>query len=290
MKLKSMILTLGMLCLILKLNAQTNNVGINNNNPDSSAILDITAADKGILIPRMTTKLRNLISSPATGLMVYDTDVSAFFFYNGNAWEKINSKWKVNGNNIYYSTGNLGIGTTNPQEKLHVNGRVRVNSLTNNTNRSKTIVARPNGTLELDTQTYRYTLNPYDFKGIRSSWGYEVGSNGVHGIDFGWIAAPIHLPHNAKIKNIVINYLDNDQTGNINFILSNRPIGIPNNSISLLDVFTSNASNTLRTITSPILNHVVNNDTEYLAFLAHCGSGWNRSVKIQTVIINYTLN
>ncbi|MEK7198561.1 MAG: hypothetical protein AAB212_01380, partial [Bacteroidota bacterium] len=49
---------------------------------DTSAILDITNAAKGILIPRMTATQRAAIFSPATGLLVFQTDAPAGFYYN----------------------------------------------------------------------------------------------------------------------------------------------------------------------------------------------------------------
>lgn len=62
-------------------------VGINNDNPDSSAMLDITSTDKGLLIPRMTEAQRLLIAIPAEGLLIYQTDLtSGFWFYNGTGW------------------------------------------------------------------------------------------------------------------------------------------------------------------------------------------------------------
>src|SRR5689334_19232077 len=44
--------------------------------PDASAMLEITAGatnNKGLLLPRITTAQRNAITSPATGLMIYNT-------------------------------------------------------------------------------------------------------------------------------------------------------------------------------------------------------------------------
>jgi len=41
-------------------------------NPDGSAMLDIKSTDMGMLIPRMTAAERDLIGTPATGLMVID--------------------------------------------------------------------------------------------------------------------------------------------------------------------------------------------------------------------------
>jgi hypothetical protein len=54
--------------------------------PDPSSILEMRTADKGILIPRMTTAERDIISSPATGLMLYNTSTNQYNFYNGSAW------------------------------------------------------------------------------------------------------------------------------------------------------------------------------------------------------------
>ncbi len=55
-------------------------------NPDASAMLDITSTTKGVLIPRMTTIERENINSPATGLLVYDTDYNSFWYYANAVW------------------------------------------------------------------------------------------------------------------------------------------------------------------------------------------------------------
>ena len=63
-----------------------NGVAINTDNTtaDPSAILDVKSTAQGVLIPRMTAAQRTLISSPAQGLLVYQTDgASGFYFYNG---------------------------------------------------------------------------------------------------------------------------------------------------------------------------------------------------------------
>jgi len=72
------------------------NVGIGTPSPDNSAKLDITSTDSGILIPRMDSTQRNAISSPANGLLVYDTDYSTFYY-----WNDVFSKWIaiINANN-----------------------------------------------------------------------------------------------------------------------------------------------------------------------------------------------
>lgn len=60
--------------------------------PDASAKVDITSVTKGFLIPRMTTAQKTAISSPATGLLVYDTDLGNMQIYNGTAWVNTNGK------------------------------------------------------------------------------------------------------------------------------------------------------------------------------------------------------
>ncbi len=65
-------------------------VGINTNTPDASSVLDIESTTGGILIPRLTEIQRDAISSPATGLMIYQTDQDfGFYFYNGTQWTSV---------------------------------------------------------------------------------------------------------------------------------------------------------------------------------------------------------
>lgn len=73
-------------CSINTIHAQS--MGISNAaiTPDPSSILEMRTTEKGILIPRMTTAERDNISSPATGLMLYNTITNQYNFYNGSAW------------------------------------------------------------------------------------------------------------------------------------------------------------------------------------------------------------
>jgi hypothetical protein len=49
---------------------------------DPSAVLDVKSTAKGVLVPRMALSDRNLITSPATGLLIYQTDNTPGFYYN----------------------------------------------------------------------------------------------------------------------------------------------------------------------------------------------------------------
>jgi len=69
--------------------AKAQNVGIGTATPNNSAVLDLTATNKGVLIPRLTTTQRKAIGNPAMGLMVFDTDKGSVMFYDGNAWRAL---------------------------------------------------------------------------------------------------------------------------------------------------------------------------------------------------------
>ena len=62
-------------------------VGIGTTTPAASALLEIKSTTKGVLFPRMTRAQRDAITSPATGLIIYQTDNTAgLYYYNGSIW------------------------------------------------------------------------------------------------------------------------------------------------------------------------------------------------------------
>jgi hypothetical protein len=114
--------------------------------PDASAILDVKvtgATKKGVLIPRMTASERLSISSPAVGLLVYQTDgTPGFYYWDGSVWQRLSlsgegalpsgsagqtlrhdgTSW-VASSLIYNDGTRVGIGTTSPTgAKLHILG------------------------------------------------------------------------------------------------------------------------------------------------------------------------
>lgn len=92
-----------------------------------SAMLDVKSINKGVLLPRLTTAQRNLVSNPATGLLVFDTDENNYYFYNGTTWVNVSSGaqvWNQNGSQVHLAdpNNNVGVGTNNPQNKFIVKG------------------------------------------------------------------------------------------------------------------------------------------------------------------------
>ncbi len=109
-----------------------NNVGINTTTPHPSAALEIASTDKGMLVPRMSAAQKTAITAPATGLLIYQTDsIAGFYYYNGSSWlglsnvlatisdssqlQKIteggNTGWRILGRNPA-NYGDIGAGAT----------------------------------------------------------------------------------------------------------------------------------------------------------------------------------
>lgn len=95
------------------------NVAINSTGamPNAAAMLDIDMAGKGLLIPRMTTAQRP--SSPITSLIIYNTTLAWFEYWDGTAWVPFLSSstgWTTAGNTLtgtLPSSPNEWIGTIN---------------------------------------------------------------------------------------------------------------------------------------------------------------------------------
>lgn len=105
------------------INAQSLAINSDGSSADASAVLDIKSTNKGLLIPRVTTAQRAAISSPSTGLIVFQTDGTAGFYYNAGTPSSPNWLMLINGSNSGWGlTGNAGtapatnfIGTTDAQ-------------------------------------------------------------------------------------------------------------------------------------------------------------------------------
>lgn len=155
------LILLPVIAIALFANAQTNtfpisgSAGIGTTTPNAKAMLDIVSTTKGVLLPRMTKAQRDAIASPVNGLLIYQTDnTKGFYFYNGSSWTAVTSTGASKTlNNLtaptkvsqdllpdtdnsldlgsstkawrnIYASGNVGIGTINPTERLQVSGKV----------------------------------------------------------------------------------------------------------------------------------------------------------------------
>lgn len=77
-------------------------VGIGTTSPNNSSMLDISATNKGVLIPRLTQTQINAMTGLVAGMQVYNTTEDALVIYDGARWlfEK------------RYNSGFVGLGDT----------------------------------------------------------------------------------------------------------------------------------------------------------------------------------
>jgi len=136
MKRNKIFIFLGLLLIYTSGNAQ---VAISDNvaaDPDPASVLDLQSTTRGFLTPRMTETQKDAISNPPHGLLIFQKDGTAGFYFNAGTpstpdWKQITDEdasgsgggyWTKTDNDIYYSTGNVGIGNNSPQTTLDVGG------------------------------------------------------------------------------------------------------------------------------------------------------------------------
>ncbi|MFD2891681.1 tail fiber domain-containing protein [Flavobacterium chuncheonense] len=190
-------------------------VGINTTNPDNSAALEIKSNTQGVLIPRMTQVQRDAINTPAAGLLIYQNDASAgFYYYNGNTWIPFagsGNGWELTGNSgtnpsinaigtsdnqglsivtnnteaiRISSTGYVGMGTSSPTAKLHLNTNTNqtLTILDGLQGNDKVLVSDENGIGVWKSKTLAKTED--------NDWFFDNGFNNLH---------PIYHIGNVKI-------------------------------------------------------------------------------------------
>ena len=74
-------------------------VGIGTETPESSSMLDISSTTSGFLVPRMTENQKNAISSPAQGLLIFQTNETVgFYSFDGSNWLHL-----ISGSSVVFS-------------------------------------------------------------------------------------------------------------------------------------------------------------------------------------------
>jgi len=110
----------------------------------------------------------------------------------------LNSQWTTNGYNIYFNSGNVGIGTSSPSEKLDVTGNIEVSG------------------------DYKYSSTKTDYYHVGCSEfaprNGDVGTWVLHGSqEYGCFAgitgtwrsyATVHLPEGATVTEVRLYYVD----------------------------------------------------------------------------------
>jgi len=140
---KTTIFFVVLVCIFFDFQTSQAQIGVDNPTPNQNASLDLKAFDKGLLLPRLSTAQRFALLTNCTGagncpegLLVYDSEKSAFFYLVSNQWFMLNP-WNAP-DAIIASTedvqnhaiiGNVGISITpGAGNQLDVNGSVLMRS------------------------------------------------------------------------------------------------------------------------------------------------------------------
>ncbi|MBA4853198.1 hypothetical protein [Emticicia sp. BO119] len=177
------------------------NVGIGTTRPDRSAILDLSSNTKGLLIPRMTLAQRGKIMNPANGLMVYQTDfLAGFYFFNGVEWKSLamNSIGKSLREEASASDATWSInGNAGTNSDIHFIGTTDTSSLSFKVN--------------------NFRSGFIDYRFGNTYFGYRAGYRSV---GFNSVAIGAYALHdvNMGLNNVAVGYqaLPNNQTGSDN--------------------------------------------------------------------------
>ena len=194
----------------------------------ASAILELDVSGmtekKGILLPRMTEGQKMEITSPASSLMIYQTDeTEGFYYYDGSQWKglgddlgthkasqnlEMSGSWiSSDGDNeglMVSSNGNIGIGVVAPAANLHTAGSVEMDVLEGSGTRM--VVADSEGQLSTQaipasgpgagsTLNLHLTGDAYniDVSGVSFIYVTTTGSHEIFGLTGGVQNQIIHL-------------------------------------------------------------------------------------------------
>ena len=171
-------------------------VGINTDNadPDASAMLDIKSSEKGVLIPRMTSVQRNMISNAAIGLLVFDTTTETFWFNDSGGWTELG-------------------GEDTPKEIADVDGDTKVEAVDSATNDYMQVTIENTPKLRMTSRSLEF-LNMGNSIYIGESTGTmdDYSNNRNVGIGFESLSNSTNGTENIGIGYQTLKSLTNGQT------------------------------------------------------------------------------
>lgn len=190
--------------------AQTGNVGIGTATPKASAALDITDANRGILIPRVALTATNAagpIASPEPSLLVYNTATASsgativtpgYYYWDGAKWLRL-----VNGKSLNANNGLSIVGDT----LIQLGGALI---------QATTITQANNTFTVLNNGTSNTVIN------LSSTGDFDIQDNGSSALfvrDDGNVGIGYNTPNNKLSVNGTIEAIDFGATGTKNILI-----------------------------------------------------------------------
>lgn len=207
---------------------KSQNVGINQtgSDPDNSAMLDVSATNKGLLVPRMTKTQKFLIPNPANGLLIYQTDDTAgFWYYEQKQWVPlmrsinfgkgltgglIQGKGNVDVNKTGVIAGSYGDGNNYPVIGINEYGQISVISTQKFVDNDTLNEIQ---TLELKNDTVLLSKNG-GFVHLKGFWS-TLGNTGLNAVN-NFLGTTNNVPLRFRVNNVWFGEL-NSANNNISF-------------------------------------------------------------------------
>lgn len=150
--------------------------------PDNSAMLEVKSTTKGLLIPSMTAAQRAAIASPATGLLVFQSDETSGFYYNSGTPATPNWVALTTANASWQSGGNAGTSSSS-----HFLGTTDFQDLVIKSNNTERIRVKQNGTVMINGTVRRSGQNALEVFGAGTTgatnpaFGYPINGYSANG-------------------------------------------------------------------------------------------------------------
>ncbi|MEP7142610.1 MAG: hypothetical protein ABI707_07060 [Ferruginibacter sp.] len=245
------------------------NLGVNNITPQFPLSFNGSLGDKISLWTDGTATHYGLGVQSGLLQIFSKTNVDDIGFGYGSS-TAFTERMRIKGN------GNVGIGTTNPTEKLVVSGNIQASTFKYSS-----------------PKTFYYSVNEAAFRPRNSAEtvisGLGNGGTYISNGSFYGLTAPVNLPQNATVTQITVHFYDASATQDLTAILSKESTSGYSDLASINS--TGNAGLNIQNYMLPTPVTINNTSSSYEILVVPASGSWNTpDLAIRSVIIQYTMD